>query len=447
VSDEPILALTSLSPWDTRVQLTRDCIASWRNAGLRVHAFNHPDEIPGLAQLYDVDFVPVKETAAPVFGRHLVPIKVMLDWAAEQDATVLLINSDIELRMADWEVRRVRWLADGGLCYFVRFNHSGDASRAHREPHGIDAFLLHGRDAVGFPDSFLSMGQPFWDFWLPRHFAGRSRRPYAVEFPIAFHQEHQHHWSWQSWHRCALEFARVTGESAGDGAIDACLAMSGRVRQGMDERKIPLPPRPPLIRQWVEQTFGYRGEKTFLELGAHQGTDTAWLAEIPDVTLHAFEPDPRNHQPPRRNVVVHRAAVADHDGRGRLILSQQGWGQEWTYSSSIKQPKNHLHRYPVSFGESVDVELVSLDTFHRQHGLDVVDFVWADVQGAEGEMVRGGRRALARTRYLYTEYSDDELYEQQAALAQIMALLPGFRIVELWPEDVLLENRQLRPIA
>ena len=128
------------------------------------------------------------------------------------------------------------------------------------------------------------------------------------------------------------------------------------------------------------------------------------------------------------------------------MLSREGWGREWTHSSSIKRPKNHLQRYPVTFGGSVDVQLVTLDSFHRRERLDIVDFVWADIQGAEGEMVRGGLETLARTRYLYTEYSDDELYEGQATLAEILELLPNFRVLELWPGDVLLENRVL-PVA
>src|SRR5262249_36773658 len=161
------------------------------DAGLQVRAFNHPEEIDGLARLYDVDFVPVAETAAPVFGRHVVPIKTMLDWTAEQDAPALLVNADIYLQMAAWEMKRLRWLSDRGLCYFVRFNHTGNTARAVREPYGIDAFLFHGRDAGQVPDSFLSMGQPFWDYWLPHEFAARDRPIYTVEFPAAFHQQHR----------------------------------------------------------------------------------------------------------------------------------------------------------------------------------------------------------------------------------------------------------------
>lgn len=112
------------------------------------------------------------------------------------------------------------------------------------------------------------------------------------------------------------------------------------------------------------------------------------MAEIPDVTIHAFEPDPRNYQAPHPNVRFHRAAIAECDGYGPLLLSLEGWGQEWTYSSSIKQPKNHLHRYPVTFGEAIEVELVALDTF-ASRALSVP---------TSGAMVCPGRQAAAADR-------------------------------------------------
>lgn len=440
---ETIYALTSLPPGPRNAALIRECLRSWRSAGLAVRAFNHPSEIPALARLYDVDFVPVSETTAAVFGRHFIPINAMVDWAVAQDAPALLINSDIALRMAEWELKRVRWLADGGLCYFVRYNHQGIPDHAWREPHGIDAFLFHGRDAVALPACFLSMGQPFWDYWLPYAFAQDGRPIYAVEYPAAFHRNHPTRWSGQNWQRCALEFARISGLLSGDASGEACLAMSARVREGFDRAKRSLPQRPPPIKEWVQQRFCDAGPKTFLELGAYRGDDTAWLAAIPGVTVHAFEPDPRNHPAPQPNVSLHRAAIAERDGAGSLILSREGWGREWTYSSSLKQPKNHLRQFPVTFGDAVEVDLVALDTFTRQHGLEVIDFIWADIQGAEGEMIRGGRETLARTRYLYTEYSDDEMYEGQPTLRDILAMLPDFRVLELWPDDVLLENRRL----
>jgi FkbM family methyltransferase len=443
-AQDSIFALTSLSPnLENATHISR-CIDSWKRAGLRVVSFNHPTEIPELEKHFTIEFVPVAETSIDTFGAPYMPVNALLDWAGQNNGPVLLINSDIELQMESWELKRLRWMAEHGLCYFIRFNHDGEHSRATREPDGIDAFLFHGRDANLFAKSFMSLGKPCWDYWVPHTFAAHNRPIYSVEFPVAFHLRHQNRWSWEDWHRCALEFERVSGEPDRNKSIQACLARARRLRQDFDHQRISVAHKPPRIREWVEHTFAYPGVKTFIELGSHRGADTEWMATIPGVSLYAVEPDPRNEQPARANVTVEHAAVADFNGQASLILSKEGYGQEWTYSSSIKQPFNHLQRYPVTFGESVAVKTTTLDSLCERHGLGVVDFIWADIQGAEGEMIRGGRAALARTRYLFIEYSDDEMYRDQSSLNEILAMLPTLRVVDLWPDDVLLENQALK---
>ena len=442
-----IYALTSLNPSERAAGAQHRAIATWRAAGMDVLSFNHPTEIETLASQYDVELVPVDQTAFSVFGRHLIPINRMLEWASERDATVMIINSDIELRIAPWELQRARRVADGGLCYWIRHNHDGDYARATIEPFGIDAFLFAARDVGNVPESFLSMGQPFWDYWLPYLFAMHRRPLLRVDYPAAFHQRHEQRWSWEGWQRCGVELGRVLGQLVDDQSMQACFAMEARVRDTIDRAQTTLARQPFAIREWVERRFADASAKTFLELGAHRGTDTAWMSQIPGVTIHAFEPDPRNVQPPRPNVTLHRAAVGDADGRAPFVLSQSGWGQEWTHSSSLHRPKNHLARYPVTFGETIEVERIALDSFAQRAGISAVDFIWADIQGAEGDMVRGAPELLRRTRYLYTEYSDDELYEGQSTLADLLALLPDYRVIELWPEDVLLENRAFRESA
>jgi FkbM family methyltransferase len=441
---QAVRALTSLAPGPDALARQRAAIDSWRRAGVEVFSYNHPSEIAALGPSYEVAFVPVEQTTQAEFGRPYVPIHTLLEAAAGFQGPVLLINADIELCLTPFELVRLSMLGDAGLTYFVRRNHSGDRAQATREPWGIDAFLFHGRHAAGFATSFLSMGQPFWDYWLPLGFRALGRPVWAVDAPVSFHGEHARSWSWEAWHRCALEFDRLTGLLRGDRSMAACLAMSQAVRAELDRHTpaVPAPLGP--IRRWVEQRLGGPGRKQILELGAHQGDDTAWLALIPGATVHAFEPDPRNHVPGGANVMVNRTAIGERDGRQPFVLSASGWGREWTYSSSLKQPKNHLNRYPVSFGETVEVEVMRLDTYCRERVPGVIDFIWADIQGAEADMIRGGLDTLARTRHLYTEYSDDELYAGQATLAELLAMLPGFRVLELWEEDVLLENTQVR---
>lgn len=441
-----VVALTSLSPAPSAEATQRAAIASWRRAGCRVVSFNHPSEIAELAGRYDVELVAPATTSEAIFGRPYVPIHEMVRWASRHDVCALLINADIELLLDEPALRRLRWVADRGICYVIRWNHDGDLSRATREPYGIDAFLLHGRHGALVPESFLSMGQPFWDYWLPWLFARAGLPVHAVEEPVAFHRDHPRRWSDAGWHRCALEFDRMAGllgPRPEDRDLSACTAMSAAVRHSFERLKLLITSGHLDIRSFVQQRFGDARPKVFLELGSHLGTDTAWMASLPNVVVHAFEPDPRNDQPPLPNVVRVRAAVAEHDGRAPLVLSREGWGREWTYSSSIRRPKNHLARYPVTFGDAVDVETVSLDGYCERNGITDIDFIWADIQGAEGDMIRGGMRTLSRTRYLYTEYSDHEMYEGQITLAMMLELLPGFRVVELYPDDVLLANEAL----
>jgi FkbM family methyltransferase len=227
----------------------------------------------------------------------------------------------------------------------------------------------------------------------------------------------------------------VTGET-GD-----YTRLAAAVRNLFTEKRALIAQQPIGIQEWVQRKFSCASPKTFLELGAYDGRDTAWLSRIAGVKVHAFEPDPRNNPPELLNVTLHRTAIADFNGEAAFILSKTHSGDPWFQSSSLHPPKNHLTRYPVIFGKPVTVPTITLDTFCSEQRIEQIDFIWCDIQGAEGEMVRGGKRALARTRYLYTEYSDDEMYEGQATLADLMGMLPGWKVVELWPDDLLLENQ------
>jgi 2-O-methyltransferase len=204
-----------------------------------------------------------------------------------------------------------------------------------------------------------------------------------------------------------------------------------------------------------------------IECGCHVGVDTHRLRDtFPTARLIAVEPDPRNlvHLSSRGVTSIAEVlpmAVSDRDGSATFHLSEAdlstdhpSWvkSREYSGSSSLKRPAEHMAQHPwCVFEKSVEVPTITLDTLARERSLDRIDLIWADVQGAEDLLIAGGQAALARTQYLFTEFSDTEVYQGQIPLAKILERLPGgpsaWSIVEKFPYDVLLRNDRLSATA
>ena len=199
-----------------------------------------------------------------------------------------------------------------------------------------------------------------------------------------------------------------------------------------------------------------RPDPVILDIGCNDGTHTnMFLSLFPGARVFCFDPEWRARKRFVVNVKDTRAklyatAVGAYDGQAAFYPSE-GDGvlqpKDWDYSGSIRRPKNHLKVHPwCKFREHQPVSITRLDTWAQAYLVDderIVDFIWADVQGAEIDLIQGGLATLGCTRYFFTEYSDGELYEGQVGLAKILQLLPDFEIVHQYPEDVLLRNRSL----
>jgi 2-O-methyltransferase len=117
------------------------------------------------------------------------------------------------------------------------------------------------------------------------------------------------------------------------------------------------------------------------------------------------------------------------------------YSQGWDQSGSLRPPKTHKIVWPwCKFEKTMIVQVRRLDSWIRENDLHQIDLIWADTQGAEGELIAGAVEALIKTRFFYTEYSNDEWYEGQPNLTQIANMLPNFSIVHRFTMDVLFKN-------
>lgn len=220
------------------------------------------------------------------------------------------------------------------------------------------------------------------------------------------------------------------------------------------------------------KSFNFNETSVILEIGCHHGYDTDKILEsCPESKMYIFEPDPRNISVLKKRGLDKKtklieACVSDNNNKQNLHLSaglppvffenadedlkrycQSG---EWTASSSIKNPKDHLEVTPwCQFNDTVEVRSLTLDSFFKNENLEKIDFIWMDVQGAEDLVFKGGEYLLTNDKihYIYTEYSNRELYENQMNLKEISKALPNYEILDLFNEsggtDVLLKNKNL----
>src|SRR5438132_8350317 len=110
------------------------------------------------------------------------------------------------------------------------------------------------------------------------------------------------------------------------------------------------------------------------------------MAQLFECIIHAFEPVPKLfatlQSNTRRftNVFCHQLALSSKTGKAKFYVSSGSSDG----SSSLLEPKEHLQDHPdVLFKKTIDVITITLDDWAAQHGIDHIDFLWLDMQGAE----------------------------------------------------------------
>lgn len=150
-----------------------------------------------------------------------------------------------------------------------------------------------------------------------------------------------------------------------------------------------------------------------LDIGANIGAATVFFSELyPAATIHAFEPIPGNHEVLSRNAAArrppgsihcHLLALSDKDGEIQMIHSpgahnNGGWS---FYQRGAKGDET-----------KVSVPMRASGDFLRELGLDRIDVIKIDTEGAEREILRGlSPEQLAGVRYIVGELHGERDFE------------------------------------
>jgi FkbM family methyltransferase len=150
---------------------------------------------------------------------------------------------------------------------------------------------------------------------------------------------------------------------------------------------------------------------TIVDMGAHVGFYTVQFSRLVGETgaVHAFEPDPfcasvlrdrLRRLASARNVHVEEAAVGETECARTLYCSNRDRATNRTYPLDPHTP-----------AETVQVSMLSLDAYCRAHGIDRIDAVKIDVEGAEVSVLRGMRETMSRhpPAWMFIEFCPKQL--------------------------------------
>jgi len=196
---------------------------------------------------------------------------------------------------------------------------------------------------------------------------------------------------------------------------------------------------------WVEDEVAglaavVRPGEVCLDIGAEYGLYTHALARLVGRggSVHAVEPLPGAFRilsglvraRRLRNVVVHRLALGEQRATGLLSLPYRRGlpvhGRAYLTTGALHEGPN------VEFGSAreVGVDVLTLDALCAREGLERVDFLKADVEGAELPVLRGGAATLAAHRpTLLLEIEDRHTRKYGHTAADVFAWLAvqGYR--------------------
>jgi len=164
----------------------------------------------------------------------------------------------------------------------------------------------------------------------------------------------------------------------------------------------------------------------FVDAGADQGLYTLLAARLvgPMGTVWAFEPSERERQRLGQNVELNALgdvvrvfpfALADEDGRTDLQIAEDEHAGHNTLGAFA---------YDVQPLRAETVPLRTLDGVAKEHGLDRLDVLKIDVEGAECRVLRGAHGVLRRFRpFILFEVFDAALRHQGCSLEELLDLL------------------------
>ena len=179
-----------------------------------------------------------------------------------------------------------------------------------------------------------------------------------------------------------------------------------------------------------------------------------WGIFAPNLKIYGFDADEYTCNEANQDIAVRQInwtekhiplALNKQIGEATLYVTKSLW------CTSLYAPnETYLARFEglselMNLDFSVDIETTTLDAFCKDEGIDEIDFLQIDVQGADLDVLQGGSKLLERCKVIQTEVEFSHLYINQPLFADIDIYLrkQGFTLFDL---SVAKRTRAISPV-
>jgi FkbM family methyltransferase len=182
----------------------------------------------------------------------------------------------------------------------------------------------------------------------------------------------------------------------------------------------------------LRDLFERNAPLVIFDIGSCEGEDSIRYSRLfSNARIYAFEPLPHNLEMIKfqiekynaKNVSFFQIALGDEIGEADFFISsgQQDKTvpkEDWDFgnkSSSLLAPHENIKQiFPwLEFSEKIKVPVNTLENFCAQHGVQKIDFIHLDVQGAELKVLLGAGDNIKKINVVWMEVENIPLYEGQ----------------------------------
>ncbi len=218
--------------------------------------------------------------------------------------------------------------------------------------------------------------------------------------------------------------------------------------------------QPLAIETELKLLFDQNAALNIFEIGACEGEESikySWL--FPHSKIYCFEPLPDNikliHDNFLRygvsNAIYYNKALSSTNGTAEFYVSSgrpKGVIEsDWDYgnkSSSLLTPAKHLETAKfIHFEKKIEVETITLKSFCSANGINSIDFIHMDVQGAELMVLEGAGDLISSINAIWLEVSKVDLYKNQPLAKDVKKFMKDNKFILVTSEINGIQGDQL----